>query len=283
MNKKIYLWFIVFLSLEGLFPIFTYFALENISTLWLVAFSVTISFFFGLIILFKEKLYKQFKKKELYFPVFMASLFMWIWWILYFFWIKYSSPSIAAIFLLLQSLFAFIAFNLIWKENYNYKQIIWAILMFLWWVIILYNGESFINLWALIMIIACISWTIWNFFTKKASLKWANPFFILINRNFLMAIIISILAYIFIWEPDIDLIKQNFIWIFLIWFLIFFLSKVIWISILSKVNWFIAISTFPLIPLFVMIFSYFILWQIPTTQQIIWFIPIFIGSYMLIK
>ena len=282
-NINWYILLAIFLILEWLFPIFSFFWMQNMSTLWLVACSVWVSLFFWLIVFFKEKLYKQYKNKEILLPTVLSVFFMWVWWLLYFFWIKYSSPSTAAILLLLQSLFAFIVFNLIWKEKYNYKQIIWAILMFIWWIIILYKWDSFINIWALIMIIAAIFWTIWNFFTKKASLKWANPFFLLINRNFFMVFASSILAYLFVWELDIELVKQNFIWIFLIWFLVLFIWKSIWIVALTKLSSFVAISSFSIIPLLVLIFWYIILWDIPDLKQILGFIPIFIGSFMLIK
>jgi len=283
--KKInwYIFLVIFLILEWLFPIFSYFALQNMSTLWLVAFAIWISLLFWLIIFIKEKLYFQYKKKKLLFPTLLSAFFMWIWGLLYFFWIKYSSPSIAAILLLLQSLFAFIIFNIIWKENYNFRQIVWAGIMFLWGIIMLYNWDSFINIWALIMIIAAVFWTIWNFFTKRASLKWANPFFLLINRNIFMVFISSILAYIFVWEPNFKLVKENFIWIFLIWFLVLFIWKSAWIIALKKLDSFVAISSFPIIPLLVIIFSYFILWKSLDLQQILGFIPIFIGSYMLSK
>jgi len=218
MNKfNWYIYLIIFLFLEGLFPIFTFFALQSLPLLWLVVCSIWISILFWLIIFFKERLYNQYKKKEILFPTFMSALFLWVWSLLYFFWIKYSSPSIASILLLLQSFFAFIIFNLFWKEEYHLKQIIWAVLMFLWWIIILYEWDNFVNLWALIMVLAWIIFTIWNYYTKQASLKWANPFFLLINRNFLMVIITIILAYTFVWIPNTELIQQNFIWIFLIW------------------------------------------------------------------
>ena len=144
--KNWYIFLVIFLILEWLFPIFSYFALQNMSTLWLVAFAIWISLLFWLIIFIKEKLYFQYKKKKLLFPTLLSAFFMWIWGLLYFFWIKYSSPSIAAILLLLQSLFAFIIFNIIWKENYNFRQIVWAGIMFLWGIIMLYNWDSFINI-----------------------------------------------------------------------------------------------------------------------------------------
>ena len=281
LNWYILLW--IFLLLEGFFPIFTYFALESIELLWLVAFSIGISLLFWLIIFFKDKLYNQYKNKEILFTTFMSSVFLWIWWLLYFFWIKYSSPSIAAMLLLLQSFYAFIIFNLLWKEEYNIKQIIWAIFMFIWWIMVLYEWDSFVNIWALIMLIASFIFTIWNYYTKQASLKWASPFFLLVNRNILMIFITSILAYSFSWIPDLDVVKQNFIWIFLIWFLVLFISKALWIRALTVLNSFVAITSFSIIPLVVLVLSFFILDDIPSLAKLLWFIPIFVGSLLLVK
>lgn len=282
-NLNGYIYLIIFLLLEWLFPIFSYFALQTLPTFWLVAFSTGISILFWLIIFLKEKLYKQYKKKEILLPTFLSALFLWVWWLLYFFWIKYSSPSIASILLLLQSLFAFIIFNLFWKEEYHFKQVIWAIMMLFWWFIILYNWESFLGIWTIIMFIAWIVFTIWNYYTKQASLKWANPFFLLINRNFLMVVITTILAFIFAWPVDIEIVKQNLVWIFLIWFLVLFFAKALWIMALTKLNSFVAISSFPIVPLLVMVFSFFILKEVPSSREVLGFIPILIGTLLLVK
>lgn len=283
--NKGFLYLTWFLILDSLFPIISFFLMKSIPTLWIITFSVWISIFFWLIIFFKNKLFKQYKNKEILLPTFLSALFLWAGWVLYFFWIKYSSPSIAAVLLLLQIFFAFIIFNIFWKESYNKKQIVWAILMFLWWIVTLYDGNgSFINIWALIMVIVAIVWTIWNYYTKKASLKWANPFFLLINRNILMVIVTWLLAFSFVWEPDLVLIKENFIWIFLIWFFILFLWKVLWILSLKNLSSFVAVSAeSTIIPPLVLIFSFFILHDLPSTRELLWFIPIIIWSLILIK
>lgn len=78
-----------------------------------------------------------------------------------------------------------------------------------------------------------------------------------------MVFITSILAYNFVWPINIELIQQNFIWIFLIWFLVLFAWKALWIIALTKLNSFVAISSFPIIPLLVLIFSFIILDDIP--------------------
>ncbi len=278
-----YIYLAVFLLFEGLFPIFSYFALQSMPTLCLFVAATTISIVFWLWIFFKEKLYTQYQKKEILFPTLISSVFMWVWGLLYFFWIKYSSPSIASMLLLLQTFFAFIIFNLLWKEPYHIKQLFGAMLMFLGGIIVLYEWDSFVNLGAIIMIVACIIFTIWNFFTKKAVKYGANPFFLLLNRNILMVIITTILALVFVWPFEIANIQENFLWIFLIGFLVLFLWKASWVMALTKLDSFVAISSFPVIPLLVMVFSFFILGEVPGYKEIFGFIPIVIGTILLVK
>lgn len=282
-NLNWYTFLIIFFVLEGLFPIFSFFAQKTLITLWLVAFATGVSFLFGIIIFVKKKLYLQYKNEGILFPTLLSTLCMWGGWILYFFGIEYSSPSTASVLLLLQSLFAFIVFNIFGKEDYWSKQIIGAILMFIWGFMILYQGESFINVWGIIMIIACIFYTIWNYYTKRASKKWANPFFLLVNRNLFMMIITTIFAIIFVWPVELQLVKQNIMWILLIWSLVLFLWKAAWIMALDKLNPFIAISCFPAIPVFVMIFSFFILKEVPSPKELLAFIPIIFGAFLLIN
>lgn len=282
MNWYFFLW--LHILFESFFPIFSYFAMQEVQLLWVIAISTIISFLCGVFVLVKYKLYNQYKNRKIVTNMLLSSLFLWTGGILYFFWIKYSSPSIAATLLLLQSFFAFIIFNLLWWDKYYKKQVIWAILAFVWGVLVVYDGSwNFFNLWAIIMLVSCMSMTIWNFYTKRASSKWASPFFLLVNRNFLMVIATTILAFYFVWKPDIVVIQDNFIWIFLIWFLVLFLSKLSWIEALNRLNPFVAISFFPLVPLLVLVLSYFILDELPDIQKLLWFIPIIIGAMLLVK
>lgn len=284
MNKvSWYLYLAIFLLLEGLFPIFSYFALQQLSTLWLICFSTGIAVVFCACILWTQNLFSEYRRKDIWMFTFLSSFFLGLGGILYFFWIKYSSPSTASILLLLQSFFAFIIFNLLWKEPYHTKQIFWAILMCLGGVIVLYEGESFINIWAWIMIIVTIVSTLWNYYIKQASLLWVNPFFLLFNRSVFVLVFTGILALIFIWPIDVKLIGQNFVWIFLIWFFVLFLGKALWIMSLAKLDWFVAISTFPIIPVLVTCFSILILHQFPTYREVFWFIPILLGTLFLTK
>ena len=283
--NKGYLYLAWFLIIDSLFPIFSFFIMKEVPTLWVITFSVWVAMCFWLIIFFKKKLFRQYQNKEILIPTFLSALFLWMGSALYFFWIKYSSPSIAAILLLLQIFIAFIVFNIFWKESYNIKQVVWATLMLVWAVVTLYDWNwNFINIWAWIMVIAGIAWVIWNYYTKEASLKWANPFFLLMNRHILMLTVTCILALTFVWKPNLIIIKENFIWVFLIWFLVLLLWKSLWIMSLKNLSSFVAISAeSTIIPLLVIVFSFFILNDIPSIQELIWFIPILIWALLLMK
>jgi drug/metabolite transporter (DMT)-like permease len=174
-------------------------------------------------------------------------------------------------------------FNVFWEEECHIKETIGALLMPIGWAVILYKWEDFINLWWAIMILACLMMTVWNLYTKRANKHWTNPMFLITNRNFIVFIISIIFAYIYVGPIALTQISENLIWIIAIWVLILFTAKVLFAMTLARVKWFIAISFFPAIPLFVLLFSYIFLWEIPSLQQILWFIPIFIGSYLLVK
>ena len=282
MNKiSWYIYLGIFLLVDGLFPIFSYFALQSMPTLWLFSVTTFLSLIFTFIVFLHQKLYTQYFKKDILLSVILSATFVWIGGLLYFFWIKYSSPSTASILLLLQSFFAFIVFNIFGKEDYHLKQVFGAILMFLGAFVILYQWEKIFSLWAIIMIVSWISFTIWNFYTKIASKKWASPIFLLLNRNLLMVVLTSVLAFSFVGTIEISLIQDNFLWIILIGFLALFIWKVAWISALARLDSFVAISSFPIIPVLVMIFSFIILKEIPSSREILWFIPIGIGTLLL--
>lgn len=284
MHKNI--WYLALWShfiLEWLFPIFSFFALQNLSTFWFVALTVLLSFLLWLWVLIKQKLYREYKNKEILVPMLLSVFFLGIWGGLYFFAIKYSSPSTASILLLSQTFFAFLLFNIFWKESYTWKQIIWAIFMLIWGITILYEWQNFINLGALIMIITCIFFTFWNFYVKKASLKWANPVFLLVNRNFFMLIFTTLLAFIFVWPIDLTLIKENIFFILFLGFFVLFLGKILWIVALTKLDSLVAISSYPIVPFLVMIFSFLILREMPSMREILGFIPLALGATLLVK
>ncbi len=281
-DKQIWYTFLaIMLMLEWFFPILSFIVMKKMEVLWVVALSISVAIFFGLIFFIKDKLYKQYLDKKIIWYSLLSAFLLGLGGLGYFYWIKYSSPGIASILLLMQILYAFFIFNIFGKEPYSYKQLLGASLMLIGWFLVIYEWESFINTWAVIMLVSSLIFTFWNYYTKKATKLWASPFFLLLNRNLIVISIVWTLGYIYYGFPPVRLVQENFLWIFLIGFLSLFVSKILWIKALERLDSLVAISSFPLISVFAVIFSYFILWDILTMQQLFGFIPILIWTILL--
>ncbi len=280
-EKIWYISLISFLLLDWLFPVFSVEVINSVGVLWLVTLSTWIAWFFSLLVLLKKKKFSQYKQKEIIVPTILGWLGLWIWTLFYFYWIKYLNASLASVLLLLQIPIGFIIFNVFGREKYNYQQFIGSILMFIGGFIVIYKWWNLLNIWSLIMLLACILMVFWNFFVKKASLHGASSFFLLFNRSVLMFVIIWVIAFLYDWAPNTIIVKESLFDIIAIWFLFMFLAKVLWINALKNLNSIIPLSSFPLIAVIAIILSYFMLWETLNVQQLIGLIPIFIGFFLL--
>ncbi len=281
-NKK-YLFLSPFLFLEGFFPIFAFFLMQKMGTLFATAFALLIAFIIlGGIVTYQKK-WKEYKTKEAWLDILGGSIFLGgLYFSLYFYAIKLSDPNTASILLLTQVFFSFLLFNVLQKDEYKKEDVLGAILMVIGAIVILYKGGLTLNFGAVLMLIVAIVATIGNFFQKRAREK-VSAIFILFNRNFISFLTVITFAFIFENVPTSQNIQESLIWIFAIAVLIFVISKTLWIESIHRMPVFIAISFLPLIPLFVMIFSYFILDLVPTLRQVLGFIPIAIGTYLIVR
>ena len=66
----------IFLFLDALFPIFSYFALQSISILWLFFFATLLSLILTIFIFIYQKSYRDYSQKNIFFPVLLSSLFL---------------------------------------------------------------------------------------------------------------------------------------------------------------------------------------------------------------
>jgi uncharacterized membrane protein HdeD (DUF308 family) len=64
------------LILEGLFPLFSFFALQKLETIWLVALATAVSIIFGLIFFIKDKQYLAYKNKDIVIPTILSGFFL---------------------------------------------------------------------------------------------------------------------------------------------------------------------------------------------------------------
>lgn len=248
--------------------------------LYLFVYFLLVYFFF---LMFINWTWWDYKKKEALVDVFLASITLgWLCWILYFYGISLLDPNTASMLLLVQIFFNFLFFNIYKKEAFSKNHIIWSLFMCAWAGMILYKWWLKIDFWALVMIFYSLVSTLWNYFVKKSRQK-VSAIFISFNRNIIALFFVFILA-LFQWNfPETQIIKDNLPIIALIWIWIFGFSKLFWVETIHRLPMFTASSFLTGIPVLVMIFSYFMIDLVPTTRQLIAFIPIFIGSLLLLR
>lgn len=188
--------------------------------------------------------------------------------------------------ILLQSeiLFTFLIFGLFSIEKITIRKTIGALLVLIGTFFIVYNGSTDINTGDLLIIAGTFFYPIGNFFAKKA-LKVGPPSTILFIRSFLGGIVLIAISLIFE-NQSTSLEKLSNYWslILLNGIFIYHLSKLLWYEGIKRID----ISK--AIPIsvggylaFSLLFAILFLKEIPTVYQLIGFIAVIGGIFVLLK
>jgi len=188
--------------------------------------------------------------------------------------------------ILLQSeiLFTFLIFGLFSIEKITLRKTIGALIVLIGTFFIVYNGNSGINKGDLLIIAGTFFYPIGNFFAKKA-LKVGPPSTILFIRSFLGGIALITISLIFE-NQSTSLEKLSNYWplILLNGIFIYHLSKLLWYEGIKRID---ISKAIPIsvggYPAFSLLFAIFFLKEIPTSYQLIGFIAVIAGIFVLLK
>lgn len=260
----------------SLFPVITILSYSWVNHIFSLAWSTLFSSIFFAIVLTIQKKWWEFKVKNVWKDLFIATLFIWILFYFFFFWwLSKTTAWNAAIMWLMEIFFAFCFFELILWERSPIKHYYWAMLMTVWAIIILFPWEIKLNLWDLLILIWTIMPPIWNYFMQKARKKVSSTF-IMFFRSIVATLFLFIFAYSFSDIPTVNELIESLPFIIIIWFLLLWLSKILWIEGIHRISVPKAVSMNSIWPAFTLLFAFFILKEIPTVYQIMWLIPIMI-------
>ena len=121
-----------------------------------------------------------------------------------------------------------------------------------------------------------------NYYAKEARKKIsANT--ILLLRNIATVPILLIFSFLFEKQPTPTQLSASLIFLLLNGIFIFGFSKIFWTEGIHRIPITKAISLSLINPLLTLIFAWFVLKEVPTTWQILSFIPIAAGIYLLTK
>jgi len=269
--------------LWSLFPIFTIFTFLTLPSLYSASFSTLFAALFFSIVLAYKKKWSELLIKEAWIDIIIASFFIGVFYYgLYFIGLKFTTAGNASIASLMELFFSFLVLGLWGKEKIYLKKVIGAVLMFIGALILLLPKASGINYGDLIIVSATIITPFGNYFMQRARKK-VSSITIMFVRSFISSISLFFLALFFFPLPTFTDITSSLIFLIPNGIIFLGLSKILWIEGIHRIQITKANSLSTITPLFTIIFSYFLLKEVITTNQIFGAIPIIIGANLILK
>ncbi len=269
--------------LWSLFPIFTIFTFLTLPSLYSASFSTLFAALFFSIVLAYKKKWSELLIKEAWIDIIIASFFIGVFYYgLYFIGLKFTTAGNASIASLMELFFSFLVLGVWGKEKIYLKKVIGAVLMFIGALILLLPKASGINYGDLIIVSATIITPFGNYFMQRARKK-VSSITIMFVRSFISSISLFFLALFFFPLPTFTDITSSLIFLIPNGIIFLGLSKILWIEGIHRIQITKANSLSTITPLFTIIFSYFLLKEVITTNQIFGAIPIIIGANLILK
>ncbi|MDA7816847.1 DMT family transporter [Sulfurimonas sp.] len=268
--------------MESWFPILSIFALAYISPMHLYAYSLFISLIFFLIIMYKKNLFVELKNRDAYKDLLLTTFWITTLFSLVFIGLQFTTATNMSVILFLQLFFAYLYFNVFGKEKMDTLHTIGAFVMAVGAVTILLPEELKLNKGDLLILIVAIIAPIANMYSKRAR-KFCSSETILGFRTIVALPVISFLAYIFEDTSSYDDFLNALPYIGMIGFLIFGVSKILWMEALHRISVTKVSALIALVPPMTISFAYFYLNEVPSSQQIVGILTILVGGYMLTK
>jgi drug/metabolite transporter (DMT)-like permease len=149
-------------------------------------------------------------------------------------------------------------------------------------LLVLFPGEWAINKGDILVLLAAMIAPLANLYQKKARAQVSSETILLV-RSVIALPFIYVLAVIFEPTPAWALIQQQWVWLGLTGFLVFFVGKLLWVEAIhllpiTKVN-----ALFAFAPLMTLGLAYWVLNQIPTVSQLVGIMPILVGGYLITR
>jgi drug/metabolite transporter (DMT)-like permease len=269
--------------LWALFPIITKLTFNNISALHTAAFSALFAAIFFIIVKSFQNNFSDFKNKKVYKPIILTTLLNGVlYYGLIFTGLKYTTAGNVAILVLMEVFYTIFILRVWNKENLEKKQITGSCFMVLGaFLVLIQNGFSF-NIGDWIIIIAVAIPPFGNYYAKQAR-EYVSSSTVLLFRNFFAGIILLIIASLLYPFPSIEAIENSLIFLIINGFILFGLTKMMWLEAIHRMLIGKAISLSSINPIFTILFAFLILKEIPTLGQLFGFFSVMVGIYFLTR
>lgn len=276
----------VFLLLEALlwsfFPIVTILTFNNIPPLYAAAFSTLIAAVFFIIYLSYKKEWKYILVRSAWFDILIATALIGVVvYALLFVGLQFTSAGNASIIGLTEVFFTLLILGKIFNKEKNTKQVVvGSILMVTGALLVLFHGSFNFNKGDILIMAASAVAPIGNYFSKRARAKVSSEYIMTI-RSILAGLFLLLMAYFFSPKIMFSDFTGSLPFLLINGILLLGISKIFWLEAIHRINISKAIALASIIPIFTLIFAFFILKEIPTIYQIVGLIPIMAGVWLL--
>ncbi|QQR84046.1 DMT family transporter [Candidatus Peregrinibacteria bacterium] len=268
--------------LWSFFPIISILASSTVPPLFTLAISTLIAtLFFGAMMSY-QKTWHELKTPSTFKNVLLGTFFIVSFYCLVFIGLKQTTAGNASIILLMEVFFSIVILELWGKERMSRSHQSGALLMVAGAILVLFKGQNHLNPGDLIILAATALPPMGNYYFQQAR-KQIGSVTILSIRSVLGGIAVLALAMLIEPLPTLANLSTSLPFLLINGFLLFGLSKILWLEAIHRIPITHAISLNSMTPAFTLIFAFLILGENPTLWQIIGLLPILFGVRLLTK
>jgi len=268
--------------LEGLFPIFSLFTIALIGAIYSYAFVVFIATLLLTAILIMKKQWSTLFIRKAQKDLLLTSLFITMMFLLLFLSLRYTSAGNVAVLIFLQLLFSYMYFNIFGSEKLTRLHTLGAFIMGSGAVIILFPEDLQFNIGDAMALAAAAIAPIANLYQKRARTH-VGTITILTYRNIAALPVLFTMALLLEPLPEQAKLITALPYLIAIGILVYVIAKILWIEALHRISITKMSAMVALIPLFTLVFAYFVLHEVPTLRQLLGIVPIIAGGYLITR
>jgi len=268
--------------LESWFPILSIFAINLVGALNTYFYVVVIATAALLTLMGRKEGFGSLFNKEALPDLLWVSIYITTLFVLVFVGLRYTTAGNMAVILTLQLLFSYLYFNLFGSEKMTALHTFAAFMMGAGALIILFPQEFRFNRGDLLVLIAAAIAPLANYYQKRARAH-VSSLTILTFRNLAALPVLFAAAYFLEGLPVRTDLVAALPYITAVALLIYVLAKILWIEALHRIGVTKLSAMIAFMPLFTLIFAYFVLNEVPTPRQMVGILPILLGAFLITR
>jgi len=277
------LYLIAGIFLWSVFPIFAQLSYSAVSPFTSLAVSSLFSaIFFGIILTLRRR-WKELLNVQAFIYTLYSTFFVGIlYYLLYFLSLRYSSAGNVSILALSEMFFSFLLFHVWHKEFIPKIHIYGAVFILLGAIIVLIPSMTKFHIGDILILVGAAIVPFGNFFVQKAR-QMINTETIMFVRGIVGSLAIFLFSFLFHAASPLPQIIHSLPFLIINGIFILGLSTMLWVEGIHRIPVTKANALSSLGPLITLFFAWIIFKTSPTSWQLLSFIPMFNGVYLISK